>query len=169
MEASSRRGRRRRMNMLSLASCYGLFIGIRFVSFRLCHIFIRYFYSEASSRLRFKFGCTKFLLIIISAAPAILCGMDGVQEVLCIFYTERNFGSVEIPKSICVRTFSMALIMFAMYSHRKFVIWNTYSRPTLLYREIQRIAEIIAEQVIYVRIYPPTFVLILNSICGGEK
>lgn len=61
--------------MLSLASCYGLFIGIRFVSFRLCHIFIRYFYSEASSRRRFKFGCTKFLLIIISAAPAILCGM----------------------------------------------------------------------------------------------
>lgn len=114
MEASSRRGRRRRrMNMLSFASCYGLFIGIRFVSFRLCHIFIRYFYSEASSRRRFKFGCTKFLLIIISAAPAILCGMDGVQEVLCIFYTERNFGSVEIPKSICVRTFSMALIMFA--------------------------------------------------------
>lgn len=152
--------------MLSLASCYGLFIGIRFVRF----VYATFLYViSIVKRRRFKFGCTKFLLIIISAAPAILCGMDGVQEVLCIFYTERNFGSVEIPKSICVRTFSMALIMFAMYSHRKFVIWNTYSRPTLLYREIQRIAEIIAEQVIYVRIYPPTFVLILNSICGGEK
>lgn len=58
--------------MLSLASCYGLFIGIRFVRF----VYATFLYViSIVKRRRFKFGCTKFLLIIVSAAPAILCGI----------------------------------------------------------------------------------------------